>query len=1180
MVYSPGFWAMWMLVVQIFVFGSSFVCAAEMEIPRFDARNPFVWQPVEKIPMPAMLPGTAQGQRSFPSFTYQPRPATPLLLVEQENELWFPAELDPLAPPDGVPVEGSPAGLAMLEQAVGNGIVAGEVSDATTLNPIPGAFVEITGMGRTVETDAQGRFQFNGLPAGTFNIEASQLGYFTDKTVITVIEGSPSQVRFGLRSKPTDDSAGEHLLEEEVIVGEYTESKQGDFNLDLTAEPTITSGITKEEFTKTGVSDAAGAVGKIAGANVVGGKFAVVRGLADRYVTTLFNGASISSADPSRKAVQLDIFPTTALQGIDINKTYIPSLPGDFGGGTILIKSLNIPTERIAEFKYKIGWNSNLKDRMLVHPNRELGFWGDVDKPIPDGLLYNLDAQGEPVEFASGGRRVAPRNNNNLAQRQAQINEGLKQQGLADALQPRVDQLNESQSFMPRVVKPEAPESYSLVYGDRFEWENGIEAGFVGAFQHSTSDEVNAPGEENRLTDPARSWTQESYAREVDWSVYLSGGIRSGDKHSIDATYFKKRIATDEITHGTDFTIEGDGVLGALAKNEEVISRYGASAVYKKEFWTIDPIIRDTEIAQLSGSHKNDIGTSLTWSLTKSTASESRPHTSTLQNGMLDFTDPLVAAEAANNPDFIYNPALGKISTIQYQTFVNDGNGSQDSIRETQRIYEESDEKSLEIGQSIYFTEDKEDGPRLEFSIGGNELSKERIQEGRIYLLKTASWERWLGRNPPSWWPADGSIAAFAQAFPLDGTTLADGSPLPAGFRSLGEFLASNPNAINDFFNGYNVETTGIVPGTGSASTSAVYVQPDAPYYANGAGLEVRNVDSDSTLTALYVSATLHGEFWRVGGGVRMEEEFKSYAVAAQPLTSFNENDPTRFGDVTTNAIIPSVLAQIDINPEKSWINYAWSRTVARPTAFEYLPIESIDQETGILRRGNPSLTETEIENFDLSYNHVFDETLNTTVSFFHKNLTDPIVTVQRVDLGTNSISYVNGQRGTISGLELEGYWKGDLPISLTGNYSFIKSSLIYDVNQGLTVTRLDTQFPFQPSQILNLTLGWEPEESPWKAFLTANFTDEYPIILRSSPEAYDAWLKPRLTLDLVMARRFEFDSFVGTLTFAVKNLTNTSLEYEYRGGVPNGNGGIREGLTYTVDDPGLSYSVEFKASF
>ncbi len=1092
-----------------------------------------------------------------------------------------------LSPPDGVPVQapfpvdGQPQAQPGIPLETGNCVITGEVSDSTSLNPVAGAIIDAIGTGRSAETDASGRFRIDALPPGSYTLEASKLGYHSETTVITAIEAQPAEARFGLRLKPTDDNTDITTLEEEVVVGEYTES-QGDFNLDLTADvSSVTSGISKDDFTKTGVSDAAAAVGKVAGANIVGGKFAVVRGLADRYVTTLFNGAAISSADPSRKAVQLDIFPTTAIQGIDINKTYTPDLPGDFGGGTIKIRSLNIPNERFAEFKYKLTGNSNLDDRMLVHPNRDLGYWGDVNKPIPDSLMWNLDQSGNPATFNAGGNRITPGNTNNASQRQAQINAALAQQQLADESLPKQKALHESQDFLPKETEPEPEESHSLVYGDKFTFENGNEFGFVGAYQHTTSDEVNAFGEENRLTSPARSWTEESYSREVDWSLYLAAGLRIGENHQIDATYFRKRIAADEIKHGTGFRIQGDGVYGAFAKNSATIPLYGASAVYNKEFWTIDPVVRDTELSQISGHHKNNHGTTLSWGLTRSTASESRPHTSTFQNGELDFTDPRIALEAARDPSFVYNPSLGKISTIQYQSFVNDGIGSLDSSRETQSIEETANEASVDLGQTIYLTDDREDGERIELSFGANKLEKERVQEGRIYLLRTASWERWVARNPPSWWSSNSGITPFSPGSPLNGTTLADGSPLPAGFNSLGEYLASNPQALADYFNGYGNENFGGVPGTGSSSTRANYVQPDAPYYLNGSGLEVRNVDSNLTLTALYASGTFHADFWRFGGGARWEEETKDYQVAADPLTSLQPDDPARSGSLTTNAFIPALYGGIDVVPDQSWLNFAWSRTVARPTFHEFLPIESVSQDTGILRRGNPNLSETSIENLDASLDWTFSESLSGTVSLFRKVLSDPIVVVQQVDQGVNSVTYVNGDSGHISGIELEGRWKSPaFPFSLTGNYTYISSTLDYEVNQGINVTPLETRFPFQPSQILNLTLGWEPVDSPWSAFLTANFTDEYPTVLRSEPSAYDVWLNPNLTLDFLLARRFEFDSYTASVTLGVKNITGAVGEYEYRGGSPGGNNGPLNGLVYSENDPGISYYIQFKADF
>ena len=1103
----------------------------------------------------------------------------PLAPVETPVETipWQPGEVP--AGSDPLPPTGN-YGALPIERETGDAVIFGEV--ASGLDPVPGARVEILGTGRVAETDAQGRFRIEGLPDGDFTAEATALGYTGQTLGVSPNPTNPTELRFSLTAKPSGGDSEEYMLEEESIVGEYQESSQGDLFLGLDVAQALTSGIDKAEFSQKNISDAAGAVGKISGANIVGGKFAVVRGLADRYVTTLFNGASISSADPSRKAVQLDIFPTVALQGIDIAKTYIPSLPGDFGGGTIQIESLSIPQGLVAEFKYKMTWNSNLDDRMLVHPNRDLGFWGDASQAIPDNLLWNVDAFGNPVSFNAGGNRVIPNPaNRNQAQQNAQVAVGRDQQALADAALAGVRRLHQSQSFMPVAVKPEEAESFSLVYGDRIELEGGGEIGFMTAFQRSSSDDVNPVGPENRLTSPARSWVEESYAREVDWSVYVGAGYRPNEDHEFNATYFRKQISTDEISHGTDFQIQGSDVYGAFARNDAVLARYGASAVYNKEFWTIDPIVRDTEIIQFGGRHKNDIGTKLAWNITSSTASESRPHSSTFQNGILDFTDPRIAAEAANNPEFVYNPSLGQISTIEYQTFVNDGNGSQDSSRSTQLIDENSFETSLDLTQSIYFSEDKEDGPRLDFSFGGSSLNKDREQQGRVYLLKTASWERWVARQTPAWWPSDGTIAPFSPGSPLAATTLPNGDPIPGGFGTLGEYLASNPDALLQFFNGYGNEGVGRIPGTGTGSTSASFFLPDSPYYVNGSGLEVRNVDSELTLTGLYSSATFHGDFYRFGGGARWEEETKSYEVAATPLTRLEPDDPSRTGQVTTSAFIPSLMAGIDLDPDKSWMSFAWSRTVARPTFHEFLPIESIDQETGIIRRGNPSLGETSIDNLDLSLDYIFNDSFNARASVFHKTLSDPIVVVQRVDQGVNSNTYINGDKGTIDGFELEGVWQQkDGPFSISGNYTYIDSSLEYQVNQGITVTDLETRFPFQPSQIFNLTLGWAPEDGPWSAFLTTNFTAEYPTILRSDPAAYDVWLNSQLTLDLVVARKFEFENFDATLTMGFKNLLDGTLDYEYRGGGVNGQTGPFDGLVYTQDSPGRSYSIEFKAEF
>ncbi|NJM54825.1 MAG: TonB-dependent receptor plug domain-containing protein [Verrucomicrobiae bacterium] len=113
----------------------------------------------------------------------------------------------------------------------------------------------------------------------------------------------------------------------------------------------MTDSLGSDFLSKVGAGDAAEALTKVTGATIVGGKFAVVRGLSDRYTTATLNGAEIPSADPYRKAVQLDLFPSAMIDTIAVSKTFTPDQPGGFTGGLIDIRTKSFPEK----FTFSIG---------------------------------------------------------------------------------------------------------------------------------------------------------------------------------------------------------------------------------------------------------------------------------------------------------------------------------------------------------------------------------------------------------------------------------------------------------------------------------------------------------------------------------------------------------------------------------------------------------------------------------------------------------------------------------------------------------------------------------------------------------------------------------------------------------------------------------------------------------
>ena len=121
----------------------------------------------------------------------------------------------------------------------------------------------------------------------------------------------------------------------------------------------LLDGISSKEISRGGDSDVAGAVKRVTGVTVEGGKYVYVRGLSDRYSKTLLNGAVIPSLDPRRNAVQMDIFPTAMIDNVSIYKSISPELPGDFAGGLIDINTKDYPEDLNVVVAASLGYNTN-----------------------------------------------------------------------------------------------------------------------------------------------------------------------------------------------------------------------------------------------------------------------------------------------------------------------------------------------------------------------------------------------------------------------------------------------------------------------------------------------------------------------------------------------------------------------------------------------------------------------------------------------------------------------------------------------------------------------------------------------------------------------------------------------------------------------------------------------------
>lgn len=290
------------------------------------------------------------------------------------------------------------------------GSIRGVVYDKDFDVPLAAAQILIAETGeKTVSTD-EGNFIFGQVISGNYTLVFSKDGYIRYvQANVVVSPGKMTDVDTSL--------SGEFVEMEEFLVQDLQigGTEAGLLTLRLES-PALLDSIGSEWLSQAGVSDAASALKLIAGATVQDGKFAVVRGLPDRYVNSQMNSVRLPSADPDKRAVQLDQFPTEIIESIQVSKTFTPDQQGDASGGAVNIMLKGIPDKNVLKFKSQYEYNTNVTGRndFLSYDDSGLDFFGvdDDRKDIPNNGNFSDDigvaTQDSPtnykMSFTAGGK--------------------------------------------------------------------------------------------------------------------------------------------------------------------------------------------------------------------------------------------------------------------------------------------------------------------------------------------------------------------------------------------------------------------------------------------------------------------------------------------------------------------------------------------------------------------------------------------------------------------------------------------------------------------------------------------------------------------------------------------------------------------------------------------------------
>ena len=283
--------------------------------------------------------------------------------------------------PDGVAAGETSPGQAAADGFAG---VRGTITDDTGEILISAVIEVLGGGGQSTYSDEDGLFEL-ALPPGTYTLRVTFPMFETRQVEVTVRPGQAADVRVML---PLSQEATEVV----VMEGKIERSAEGVQLMIRKNAPAVSDVLSKQEIARTPDSSASDAVKRVPSVTVDEGKYVVIRGLGDRYVSTMLNGASLPSPEPDRQAVPLDLFPTSLLSNLTVAKSYTANLPGTFAGGGLLLDTNAYPADLEMKLEVSTGIDSGSSFRDVnTQPGGSLDFLGydDGARETPAGLPQN-----------------------------------------------------------------------------------------------------------------------------------------------------------------------------------------------------------------------------------------------------------------------------------------------------------------------------------------------------------------------------------------------------------------------------------------------------------------------------------------------------------------------------------------------------------------------------------------------------------------------------------------------------------------------------------------------------------------------------------------------------------------------------------------------------------------------
>ncbi len=869
------------------------------------------------------------------------------------------------------------------------GIVRGKVTDINGEELIGATVVQKSNPTNGSITDFDGNYSLNVFENTPQTIVVSFISYQTievqvsfngNKVVIQNFEMTPASVQ----------------LDDVQIIARAERSKDAYMRTLKMKSVTSIDYISKETIAKTGDSYVDDAVKRVTGVSTVAG-FITVRGLADRYVKTTVNGALIPTLDPLTNNIKLDIFPTSLIDNIVINKTQSSNLPGDWTGAYLSIETKDYPQKFMLNIKTSFGYTPQSTFKTIVTSEKGPTDWLGYDDGYRDinhteyskyrggtDMYSELKALGYEDYLNSLGvnsSHYADGAYDNLYRKLALIELEELAPGNLDNEEAYSDALNNyndwngpykskawvginapasefgqslANNWLTTIRKAPLAYSQDISIGNQVNFL-GKPMGFIAGFRYSSSvkndpstlrDNINYvySAEEfqyDGTTD--RQITTETYA----WSALLSASYKLNTNHSVSLLFMPNYKGTNSAVFDSLY----------VPNNDDYPYEFEHSQYYEE---------RRQLIYQYHSSHYF-------------------PRYKTKADLNISYTDAQSSA-----PDF---------KSISYGVIADSPEGRYlfGNAINPERRWRYLDEDILDSRLSFEFPMFEKPALPRKLKFGASYQRNNREVEIYVYQID----------------------------FDKENTYTDD----VAEEFNLTEFAIDTTDDRPSINMSYNRSDSPINFAIGYQKIYAGYLMLDysiIPSLRISGGLRIEYTDLLSDIREYHEMGYPENDTNRI------------YPSGVYQLTGLDNLylNPGRIEEIN---YLPSVnLVYKLISNERAALNARlnYSKTIARPSIREIAPYIAFDLELYNYVMGNPELRITRVDNYDFRLESYFSSGEFISVSLFYKKFKDHIEMIHR-----GPYSWNNAEEGEIYGLELEGKKKVFKNLSAGSNVTLVYSN-------------------------------------------------------------------------------------------------------------------------------------------